>query len=414
MTREIRELLNKRAEKIKQAEQLNGEGKFKEAKVLLDEIQSLNDEIENMKVLDAEAGRFDNLDDEMIKLADKLKNNKQNIEMMSKLQKITSSREYHKAFIEALTSGLTLKEAMRDDKYAILKNALSETGGVPAGSEGGFLLPVDFDNMIWDLRRQHVALADYVYIENVIALSGWRARTKIDDYTGFALMSELTDMDEANAPQFVRIDYSVKDYGGFIPVAADLIDDTGVNLMQFLARWMAKKSVSTENTLIKAKLDTLVAKTFDVTSGKGLTSLKTALNIDLDPAISARAVILTNQSGFNFLDQLQDTTNRDLLQPDPTSPTNKMLKGRSVVVLSNAELANRVVTGTPDEIYAPIYIGDGTEYIDLFRRMPFEMATTNIGGNAWRQNSIEARGIMRLDAQVIDDAAMVKYEIKIQ
>ncbi|MGQ0455225.1 phage major capsid protein [Bacillus sp. SS-TM] len=34
---------------------------------------------------------------------------------------------------------------------------------------------------------------------------------------------------------------------------------------------------------------------------------------------------MTNQDGFNYLDQLEDKDGRPLLQPDPTNPTRKLL-----------------------------------------------------------------------------------------
>lgn len=42
---------------------------------------------------------------------------------------------------------------------------LVAAGGTPAGEDGGFLLPVDFDNLIWTLRRDYTARADLVTVE---------------------------------------------------------------------------------------------------------------------------------------------------------------------------------------------------------------------------------------------------------
>ena len=50
----------------------------------------------------------------------------------------------------------------------------------------------------------------------------------------------------------------------------------------------------------------------------------------------------------------------------------------------------------------------------LFRRDPLEVASTDIGGNAWRNDAPEVRGLIRLDAVVMDAAAAIKREILVQ
>ena len=47
----------------------------------------------------------------------------------------------------------------------------------------------------------------------------------------------------------------------------------------------------------------------------------------------------------------------------------------------------------------------------LFMGKSLEVASTNIGGNAWSTDSVEVRGIMRMDAQKMDGEAAVKREI---
>jgi HK97 family phage major capsid protein len=198
------------------------------------------------------------------------------------------------------------------------------------------------------------------------------------------------------------------DYGGYMPVANSFLADAGVNVMTYLAKWMARKSVNTENALILAKWLAMSPTTFDKT--KLLDSLKKALNVTLDPAISVRANIVMNQDAFNFLDTMKDSEGNYLLKPDVTNPTAYTLKGRPVKLVSNAILTTRSAGG---HTYAPIIIGDFTEQLDLFRRTPYEMASTTIGGVAWRQNATEVRGIVRLDIQSIDDAAATKLEIQL-
>ena len=135
-------------------------------------------------------------------------------------------------------------------------------------------------------------------------------------------------------------------------------------------------------------------------------AIKKILNKTLDPAISASAVILTNQTGFDYLDQLVDLNGRGLLQPDPTNATMMKMFGRRVVAVSDAQLPN---LGT--DTYAPFYIGDMREFATLFSKDGLEVASTDIGGDAWAKDSTEVRGIARLCVSKFDTAAVVARKL---
>ena len=133
--------------------------------------------------------------------------------------------------------------------------------------------------------------------------------------------------------------------------------------------------------------------------------IKKALNVTLDPAISSRSTIFTNQDGFNFLDLEVDGNARPILQPDPTSPTNKMFAGRKVVVLSNVILPS---VGT----LAPVLVGDMKEVVTLFDREAMSLASTNIGAGAFEKNQTKVRAITREDIKTIDAEAMVYGQLE--
>lgn len=101
-----------------------------------------------------------------------------------------------------------------------------------------------------------------------------------------------------------------------------------------------------------------------------------------------------------------DDNKRPLLQPDPTNATVNRIKGRSVAVVSDATLAN--VSDAAD-----IYMGDGKQFATLFRVGSFELASTDIGGDAWRTDSTELRGIARLGVTVFDEAAMIRKSLSV-
>lgn len=318
---------------------------------------------------------------------------------------LRASKAYKDAFFSAMRNGITRKTISQPgnaEKYHILMDALSETGGDPVGEEGGFLNPIDFDGKIHELMRNYTDLAEFATIEPTNTNTGWRAVEQFAASLPLTLMTELDELgneDEGESPKFNKVDFSIKDYVDFLRVSNAQMNDTPENLMLYLARWFSKKVVLTHNSLILAKINAMTPTAVtDLT--KLLGSLKTAFNKTLDPAISVSSNVYTNQSGFDVLDSLVDGTGRPLLKPDPTNETEMRISGRKVIRLSDAHWAN--LSGPAR---SRIAIGDLREFVWLFNREPFEFASTNVGGAAWRSNSTEVRGIARMDAQTVDAGA---------
>ena len=319
---------------------------------------------------------------------------------VSAVDKARSGRDYFNAFVKALSNGANVKKDRGNSEYAPLYNALVGGG---AGEDGGYLVPIDIDNRINQFRREFLDLGVHFNNETVTTLSGWRVVDK-KPTAGFTLVDEMDEIPRDDQPSFGKIEYLVKKYGMILPVSNELLADNAANLVNYIAWWFARKENITRNTLVLGLLDLLTPES--VTPGSEVKTIKTALNVTLDPAISANSKVITNQSGFNALDLLEDINGVPLMQPDITNPTQHRLKGRPVIVVPNAQLPN--VSGE-----APLYIGDYTQYGTVFTRKPFEMASTNIGGNAWKTDSTEVRGLMRLDARVFDDEAAVALMLEV-
>jgi HK97 family phage major capsid protein len=184
----------------------------------------------------------------------------------------------------------------------------------------------------------------------------------------------------------------------------ELLKDTDQNILSYVTNWIAKKHVVTKNSLIIAVLNSL--------NKKGLTDIKAikkVLNVDLDPAISLSSTIITNQDGFQWLDEQEDGNNRPLLQDDITQPGKKLFKGRPIVVVANRTLPS---TGTTT-VKAPFIVGNFKELMVLFTRGVYELASTNIGGDAWRRDSTELRTITRDDCVKWDTESAVFGQLTI-
>lgn len=327
----------------------------------------------------------------------------------AQVRDLRATNEYVQEFFQALKVGASPQSIQRGnhraENYGRLMNALTETGGSPAGAEGGFLLPVDFDNMIREQQRQAVDLGPYFGVEEVTMFSGWRAIETAAAALPFALITESDfpsgeRVPAMESPTFTKIEYTVQDYGGYLPIANDLLNDTPATIMRYLAKWCGRK-VSLTNTSLLLALVNAISPTAVSDYKTVLARMKTVLNKTLDPAISAMAAVFVNQSGLDLLDQLDDGTGRPLLQPNPSNDTEFRIKGRPVVPVADSQWAN---LGTPDR--ARIAIGSGQEFATMFQRMTIEMATTTVGGTAWRNNNTELRAIVRKVAKRVDAGAM--------
>lgn len=295
------------------------------------------------------------------------------------------SQAYENAFVSFVKGKASLDEQMT------IQAALSST----TDADGGLLIPKDQETQVIELARDYSSLRDLVYVEPVSTLTGTRVIEVDGEYTPFAEVVEGSKISDTDNGKFKAISYSCKTYGGILPIPNNLLKDNKGNLLHHINKWFAKKRVATENKLI---VD--IINTFSKTPMTSIDDIKTTLNKTLDPAISANAIVVTNQTGFNELDKLKDTDGNYLLQPNPTKPTEKLLKGREVKVYPDKALAN-------DTTKAPVIIGDFKRAITLFDRQLLTIDSTNIGAGAFETNTTKLRGLLRMDAQKFDEKAIV-------
>ncbi len=325
---------------------------------------------------------------------------------------LLKSREYARAFAHAIRTGARPGHDMAAAQHKILYDALTIGGGSTPGEDGGFLVPEEIDHAIHEYSRAVMPLADLFGQMTVNSNSGWFPVATNPSKGMTKMGSEVTQITTSEQPEFKRVSYALSTYADWLPISNELASDEVSNLFGYISNFYARKYVLTRNELALTALDKLTAGAIKKTDD-ALALLKTALNVELDPEISVLSTILTNQSGFNYLDGLKDDNGRPLLMPDPTQSTGYLFKGRPVKVASNAVLPNRTVTdtGATKGDYYPIYVGSFEQYATLFTRQALELASTDVGGSAFRTNSIEVRGIARLDCQIFDAAAAVKKEI---
>ncbi|ERT62388.1 phage major capsid protein [Megasphaera vaginalis (ex Srinivasan et al. 2021)] len=376
MTEKERELRQQMTLKTQEVQNFLKEDKLDDAERVTAELRNMKRELEVLKTVEDVAGlppvspKVDSKEDEVVDkthvLAQVLRRGKLNDAEMSYAQQVVDA-------------------------------AGSLIEGTPAS--GGFIVPVDAQTKINELKRTLNPLSGIVRIENVNTLSGTRVLEATADMTPFVNVAEMAQIDETDAPTFTQIKYTVAKYAGILPISKELLADTDQNLLTYVYNWLAKKSVVTENTKIVSVLNGLskspVAKLDDV---------KKILNVTLDPALSLLSTVVTNQDGFNYLDTQKDTQGDYLLQPNPLDPTQKMLFGRPVKVVSNKTLPT-------DTGKAPLIIGSMTDAVVLFDRQAITLQGTDIGGNSFLRDSYDIKAVTRFDVQPFDPQAAVFGQI---
>lgn len=396
MYQTLLELKNKRADLLEQGKALIAEKKFEEHKSLLDgPLADLNAQIDGVEKQMAEEGRFREDDERMKGLSRQLQEKKKDEETLKSLDEIRGSNEYARAFLKALAKGATPKSSLGMEAYAPLHKALTVSGGTPAGSDGGFLVPVEFDNAIVRLSKDYLALADLFKVETVSAPTGWRA-VEAGVPTALPNVDEMGSIGKAEQPKFAKVSYSVKKYADRLPISNELLEDESAGLLAYVAEWFAPKYILTQNALLLPLL-TGLATTVTLTAGKEDQDLRKALITKLNTATSRAATLLTNQSGYAEMESWEDGNGRPLLVPDPTAAQAMRYRGRSVVYGDDSELADKA-----------LYVGNFQALGTLFVRKGIELASTNVGGDAWATGATEIRAICRMDAQQVDGSAAFK------
>lgn len=380
MSKEMRELLNKINAKKAEIKALVADGKIEDAKSAKEELKDMQEAFNVLADLDD--------GDTQQAQQQATDGNAQTVAG----EKNGLSKQI-KAFTNAIKAAWKKTEVSPEDREVL--NAMSEG----SDEDGGLTVPKDIKTKIKELRRSEDALETLVNVEHVTKNSGSRVIEREADQTPFDNVDEAAEFPDVSTPQFENVDYKIKKKGGILKVTQELLSDTAENIMNYLKKWIAKKAKATRNFMIIAKIKE-ICKGLEVTV-TGLDNLKDIFNVMLDPAIALGAVVVTNQSGFNFLDKLKDEKGNYILQKDPTQATKKLLFGEyPVIKLSNKTLQN--IDGK-----APIICGDLKEAITIFDRETLTIDISNLAAGMWERDQTGIKVRERLDIQTVDADAVV-------
>jgi len=321
---------------------------------------------------------------------------------------IDKAKKLANSFVNAIKAGIKKENVAAADMEIL--NSMTE--GAPA--DGGLTVPQDISTKIKELRRSEDALENLVNVETVTTSTGSRVIEKQADQVPFDNVDEAAQFPDISTPQFEKIVYAIKKKGGILKVSRELLQDTAENIISYLKKWIAKKAKATRNALILAQVNIITAgKEIAVT---GIDDLKKIFNLTLDPAIAVGAKVVTNQSGFNWLDTLKDLDGKYVLQPNPTQATQMLLFGKyPITKVSDKVLPNKpILTG---EIVTghkfPIICGDLAEAITIFDRETLSIEISTEAGDLWGKDQTGIKVRERLDIQTVDAGAIVKAEFTV-
>ncbi|WP_051585919.1 phage major capsid protein [Caldanaerobius polysaccharolyticus] len=363
--------------------------------------------LNKLQTLEAEARellRADNPDTDKIEsITKEIRNVKAKLEALDELEKGLDPKGMKQFGDNEVDGFKAFCKALRGEPLTDVEAALLTTG-----TDGeNYLIPQDVKTKINELRRQYKSAKSLIGSYPTSTLTGTLTFEDISTVTELIDFTDNgQDLPTSNNPKFTPVTYTVKAYGAILPVSRTLLQNETAGLLDYLARWFNKKAVRTENKKIFETLK-LNKTPKDLT---GFKALKKSLNVDIDPALETEIVIVTNQSGFAYLDDEVDSTGRPILQPDPINPTQKRFMGYPVIVFSDRELPN-IVDTTTSTTKAPFFYGATSEGALFVDRDLYEFNSSEHAG--FTKNQIYLRIIEYFDVIQADTDAYMYGELKL-
>lgn len=315
MNKRMRELQQQIAQKAAEAKgYTEGESKdIAKAQALLDEIGELEKELNVLDALD--------------------KRNKSDVPT----DPVPGSEKKANGFT-MLAKMLHRKSLDETEKAALVSGTNSENGET-------YLVPEDVRAEINELRKSYVSAKPLVNVSYTDALAGSETYES-GNPTGLTDFDDGDAIAEEDGIKWVLKKFTIAFKGKLIPVSRILLGAAKASLMNYLNRWFVKNAVISENAKI---FDTLKTG-YNEGTPKALTgwkALKKSINKDLDPSCKIDGVIITNQSGWTYLDEEEDKNGRPILQPNPANATEKLFQNMVVHVFPDAQLPNIDATHAP-------------------------------------------------------------------
>lgn len=305
---------------------------------------------------------------------------------------VTTKKETASGF--QILNKIFSRQALTDtEKSALITGTSAENGE-------NYLIPEDVKLEINELRKTYISAKNIVTVVPTFALTG-SENYESGVPSGLTSFSDGETIAEETAPKFIQKTFTIGWHGKLIPISRILIGAEKAGLMSYLNNWFVKNAIITENAAIFAKLKSGygTAKAID-----SWIVLKHSVNVDLDPSCKTNGMIVTNQTGFEYLDVVLDQTGRPILQPNPANATETLFQGMPVIVFPDSQLANI------DSTHAPVFYGDikaGCKFMD-YQNLEFAYSE-HFGFN---KNTNYMRVLEGFDVMSTDTSAYIYGSLK--
>ena len=260
------------------------------------------------------------------------------------------------------------------------------------------IVPQDIYTEINELKRQYKSLKQYTDVQSTGTNSGSFVFEPGDSIEPFVDVDEGTEIGELTSPNLRQQKFAITDKGGILPISNTLLSDEAGGLMKYIMKWIARKSTVTDNVKILSVLNGHGIKIKASTPDE----VKSAMNTKLDPELLSTAVIITNQNGFDIMDNWKDAVGRPILQDHPTEKTKKTLGGVTIEVFANRTIKD--VDGA-----SPVYIGNLEEAIKFMDREQLAIAVSTEAG--FTKNLTLVRALQRDDVEPKDLEAYLNISL---
>ncbi|WP_303006820.1 phage major capsid protein [Romboutsia ilealis] len=258
---------------------------------------------------------------------------------------------------------------MSKEFFNAMRLNFKNTMNIESDESGGYLIPKDIQTKVRTFKENNVALENLVTVIPVSTQSGSIARRKKTARISFNKATEGSRIQDIPTPQFARVDYDIEKYTGILKVSNELLEDSDESLERVLIDWLGNDSIATRNKLI---FDVLNSK--DKTPLTSAADIKNIINENLKPVFKRNAIIVTNQDGYKWLDNLSDSNGRGFIEIDPVTSESKLFNKYTIKEFDNDDLPN----DTSGNI--PFIIGDLKESCILFDREQMTIRESTISG----------------------------------
>lgn len=385
-----------REEQIKKAHDLLSEGKFEEARSLVEAIKKHDaEELENKaseeqpeedKVV--EETKDEEKEEQKEPETEKQPEEKPKDEEKRSLEQEGEEENMEKVVLDGKEISQPETEVRGFLNYVRSHNPKMDLRALPDGvksTDVGAIIPEDIVTKTKTLPETVVDLRNLVQTVKVSTPTGKYPILKSTEAV-MHTVEELEANPDLDKPQFENVLYDVATYRGQIPVSRESLDDSDEDLGALIARHIQRIALNTANSKIVENLKTATPKTV-----KNLDEIKAIINTEFDPAYNLQFVV--SQSFYNEVDLMKDNEGRYMLQPSITAQSGKSLLGLNVTVLSD-----KLLGGSAGAKVA--FLGDPAGFTSFFDRN--EMAVR------WQEHQHYGEilaAAMRFDVKKVDAAA---------